>query len=213
MARGEQVIYVDMSEAQKVVDGLQAMHTQTEFETLMARACRKTAGRVRTILKEELPKDYHVKKSAVSKAVKSPRMKREPGMAVSCCIPIEGVRHAIGGEFSATGGRHGWRGIQAGKRYKIRAKIVKQAASVLPAEMKRMGGKPPFRNLSARKLNNIAFTREGDKRLPIRPIYSIGIPQMPMNRSEERVQAEVREYLIGRMEHEHRFMTGQIKRR
>ena len=214
MAGGnERVIYVDMTDAKGLINDLRGKHTEKEFETLMARSFKKTAGRVRRILREELPKDYHVKKSSISRAVKNPRMTRTPGMAVSCCIPIEGVRHAIGGEFRASGGRYGWRGIQAGRRYQIKASILKKARSTLPEEMRRMGGKPPFRNLSARRLNNIAFTREGKDRLPIRPIYSIGIPQMPVNRSEDRVQNEIREYLMDRMEHEHRYMIGRIKRR
>ena len=210
--QGNHVIYVDMSDAKGLIEGLRAVHTKKEFETLMARACRKTAGRVRKILKDELPKDYHVKKNAIGKAVKSPQMKRTPGMAVSCCIPIEGARLAIGGEFSATGGRRGWKGIQAGKRYKIKAKIVKKGQSVLPVEMKNIGGKPPFRNLSARKLNKVAFTRTGDDRLPIEKIMGIAIPQMPVNRSEDRVQQEVKVYMIKRIKHEHDFMIGKIKR-
>ena len=209
----DRVIKVDMSDARALIEGLRAVHTKKEFETLMSRACRKTAGRVRKILRDELPKDYHVKKNAISKAVKSPKMQRMPGMAVSCCIPIEGTRLAIGGDFSATGGRKGWKGITPGKRYKIKAKIVKTGQSVLPVEMKRQGGKPPFRNLSARKLNNVAFTRSGDERLPIDKIVGIAIPQMPMNRSEDRVQQDVKEYLTARLEHEHEFMIGKIKRR
>ena len=207
------VIKVDMSDAKGLIDGLRAVHTTKQFETLMARACRKTAGHVRKILKDELPKDYHVKPSAIGKAVKSPEMQRMPGMAVSCCIPIEGARMAIGGDFSATGGRKGWKGIQRGKRYKIKAKIVKSGQSVLPVEMKHKGGKPPFRNLSARKLNKVAFTRNSDDRLPIEKIVGIAIPQMPMNRSEDGVQKDVKEYLTARLEHEHEFMIGKIKRR
>lgn len=209
----DRVIYVDMTDAKELVNDLRAMHTKKEFETLIFRASRKTAGRVRSILKEELPKDYHVKKNAIGKAVKNPKIQRMPGMAISCRIPVEGVRLAIGGEFSATGGRKGWKGITPGKRYKIKAKIVKKGQSVLPVEMKKIGGKPPFRNLSAKKLNNVAFTRKGDDKTPIQKIVGIAIPQMPMNRSENRIQTEIKEYMINRLEHEHEFMIGKIKRR
>lgn len=207
------VIDVDMSDAKELVTRLQAVHTKKEFETLIARASRKTAGRVRKILQVELPRDYHVKKNKISKAVKSPQIQRMRGIAVGCSIPIEGVRMAIGGDFAATGGRKGWKGITPGKRYKIKAKIVKTGQSVLPEKMKQVGGKPPFRNLSARKLNNVAFTRKGDEKTPIQKIMGIAIPQMPMNRSKERIQQEVKEYMIARIEHEHDVMIGKIKRR
>lgn len=213
MAGQDRVIKVDASDMKALIDDLRKVHTRKEIETLAARACKKTAGRVRTILKEELPKDYHIKKGLIGKAVKSPKMQRASGLAVSCCIPIEGARLAIGGDFSATGGRKGWKGITPGKRYKIKAKIVKTGQSVLPEKMKQVGGKPPFRNLSARKLNKVAFTRKGDERLPIQKVMGIAIPQMPMNRSETRVQTEVKEYLLARLEHEHEFMIGKIQRR
>ena len=77
--------------------------------------------------------------------------------------------------------------------------------------MNNIGGQPPFRNYSAPSLNRVAFTREGQRRLPIRSVMGIAIPQMPVNRSEEDVQQDFRLFLEERIEHEFAYRVQKCR--
>ena len=201
---------VDTSDAQALIEKMKAVHTQKEFELLMYRAFRRTGAKVKTILATEIPKSYEVNPSSVRRTVGAPRTPFGGGAAVNCCIPIDGKRHSIGGEFSARGGARGWNVIK-GRRYKITARIIRGTTSTLPEEMKNIGDEPPFRNYSAPTLNRVAFSRKGKGRLPIQKIVGIGIPQMPMNRSKDDVQDEIVTHLMGRIEHEHRYLINRCR--
>lgn len=199
-------LHVDTSDAQGLIERVRAAHSKKEFETIMYRAFRRTGTRVKTILAQDLPTQYEVKPSLVRSSVGAPRM-TAGGTGVSCCIPIEGARHSIGGTFAATGGRHGWN-VQKGKRYKITARVIKGARSTLPTDMGTYGGEPPFRNLSFSK---VAFTRRGKDRLPIAKVVGIGVPQMPMNRSQADVQEDILDMLKARIEHEHQYLISKCR--
>ena len=68
--------------------------------------------------------------------------------------------------------------------------------------MENVGGKPPFRNLAAKeKLHDAAFTRKSKARLPIKPVQGIAIPQMPLNKSRDKIEKAVDKILINRMDH------------
>jgi len=205
---------VDLSQLSGTIQAMKAAHTKEEFEKLMLRAFRRTGGHVRKIMKTEIPKEYNVKAGLVGSAVKSPRTSIAGGQ-VSCSIPIEDARGSIGGRYNATGGRHGWKNIQPGKRYKVKAQIYNksQPKSELPIEMKKHNDNAPFRNLSAPKLNKVAFVREGKSRLPIVKVVGVAIPQMPMNRAKDSVQDDILDYLKKRIEHEHRAIINNYVRK
>lgn len=204
-------LHVDITELQGKIEQMRAIHTQREFELLMMRAFRRTGGAVRRIMKEQLPKEYEAKPRWITSNVGNPRTQFGGfgGMAVSCNIPIDGARGVLGRRFSASGPR----GRRAkGKRYKISAKIVKSGVSVLPSVMKNYGDgeQPPF-IAKGGGVGGMVFVRKGKKRLPIARVVGLGVPQMPMNRSEDDVQDEIMEVLKGRIEQEHRFLVGKIK--
>lgn len=210
-------LQLDISDVQETIDALRAVHTPEQFERLMYRVFSRAGGRVKTILKKEIPKEYHVTSSYVGSQIGAPRTSfGGGGLGVNCCIPIDGHRGSIGGLYSATGGRHGWnstkpiRGKKVGKRYKINAKIVKSGTSKLPSTMSHQGGNPPFRNFGS-KLNGVAFTRVGKERFPIAKVVGLGVPQMPLNRSKESVQEEIRETLEKRLEHEHAWLISRCR--
>ena len=71
----------------------------------------------------------------------------------------------------------------------------------MPDKMGSYGGEPPFRNLGS-KLGKKTFTRAGKARLPIMKVVGIAIPQMPMNRSEDDVQEDIKIYMQKRIEYE-----------
>lgn len=205
---------IDIRDAKETIDALRKVHTEDEMKKLLRRAITRTGGRVRTILKTEIPKDYEVKPNWVLSHVQNPRMTAGGSIGVGCVIPIDGHRGSIGGRYKASGGSHGWKVVKrskGGKRYKINASIVKGNASTMPETMTRQGGNPPFRNLSASKLGGAAFTRVGKERLPIARVVGLGVPQMPLNRSKDDVQEEIVNYLQKRLEAEHNYIISRCR--
>lgn len=200
---------IDTSEADKTLAKMKKDLTKDQFDRLVYRVLRRTSTRVKTILSNELPKEYHIKKKNVLADIKRPQIGPNAGGGTYCNIPIVGRKHLIGGKtIPARGGRKGWNGIKAGKRYKISAHILKGKFSELPKEMERQGGHPPFRNLSAPQLNRGVFTRSKragypPKNLPIVRVAALAVPQMPVNRSEADVQEDIAEVMMKRVVHEY----------
>lgn len=189
---------VDARDLKSKIDMLKLVMTDRQFENAMYGIFKRTGGHVKKILRSDLPKQYEIKPKEVGQAVKSPKV-TSGALGVGCSIPIVAARRSIGpGGFSASGGAHGWNSLR--RKYRVKARIVKSGQSTLPAEASSYGGQPPFRNLSAKKLNGLAFTRAAKGRLPIEKMTGIAIPQMPMNRSEADVQKDIKDYLEKEME-------------
>lgn len=186
---------VDARDLRDKVNMLKYAMAPKQFENAMYGIFKRTGGHVKKILREDLPKQYEIKPKDISQAVKSPKV-TSGGLGIGCSIPIVAPRQSIGpGGFSASGGAKGWNNVKYGRKYRVKARIVKSGQSVLPAQASSYGGQPPFRNLSAKRLNNLAFTRAAKGRLPIEKMTGIAIPQMPMNRSEADVQNDIKNYL------------------
>jgi len=153
-------------------------------------ALSKAGRKVKKILKKDLPVHYRTKPSQVGSDTKSPRTGKD---GVSCVIPISGTKYTVGGNhISARGGAKGWDALKyKGRGYKIRAQIVKGQTSELPKTMKRQGGNPPFRNLSASSLHGATFTRTTKRRLPIESVSALATSQMPMNKAESDVRTDI----------------------
>lgn len=202
------ILDIDISDAQKKIDALSRALTPQQAKLLNYRVVNRTGKKVKSIVSSDVPKRYHIKKNVVARDIRRPRMGNSSGVSVSCSIPIEGMRHIIGGNtFPARGGRHGWNGIVAGKRYRIATQIVKGQQTVLPETMSHQGGTPPFRNLGAQKLNNATFNRAAGagfppKNLPLVRVVGLAVPQMPLNRAEDDVQEDIRDFMIKRIDQE-----------
>ncbi len=193
------ILEVDASDLTGEIERLRSVVTPKRFDQIMYSIFQRTGGHVRKILKSDLPRDYYAKPSEIGSAVKSARVTSGGGLGVGCTIPIIGPKKSIGGGFSASGGAHGWNSLH--RKYRVKSRIVKAGTSTLPSQMGSYGGMPPFRNLGS-KLGGLTFTRAGKSRLPIMKVVGIGIPQMPMNRSQEEVQADIMAYMKNRIEHE-----------
>lgn len=202
MADYTRYLEIDASDLKDKINMLKDAMTPTQFQRAMYGVFKDTGRHVKQILKKDLPKQYYAKPAQIASAVKGPQLTFSAG-SVGCNIPIRDTRGSIGGRYSASGGAHGWNSLK--RKYRVKGRIVKAGQSVLPPEMKTYGGQPPFRNLSAKRLNKVTFTRVGKKRGPIRAVYGIAIPQMPMNRSQEDVQKDILDYMENRLEH--RFMA------
>lgn len=199
MAGGNIGIYleVDASQTTDLIDRMRRVMTPVQFQRAMYGIYARTGRRVATILKKDLPQQYQVKASEVGGAVSSPIL-RMGGGNVGCAIPVRGKRKNIGTGYNATGSRRGWASLNG--KYRVKARILKTGQSVLPATMSTYGGMPPFRNIPS-KLGKLTFTRAGKPRGPIMKVSGIAIPQMPMNRSQAAVQADIVQYMQERMEH------------
>lgn len=191
---------IDASDLLEELERLRNVFTPDEFNKRLYRVFARVPGHVRKILREDLPHQYHVKPSQVSAAVGGATMSGGAGGGVGCSIPITGPRGSIGGFYGASGGRHGWNTLKNGGG-SIKGKIVKAGISTLPATLPSYGGQPPFRNLGS-KLGGLTFTRAGKGRFPIMKVVGIAIPQMPTNRSEAEVQADILSYMAERIAHE-----------
>lgn len=202
MANAGWRIEIDASDLSEELDRLRQVATPEQFERAMYRIFLRTGGRVRQIVRKDLPKQYHITQKDIASAIQGTKVISGGVGGVSCIIPIRGARRAIGNKkgYSAVGYRKGWNSTRG--KYQIKAKIVKAGTSVLPANVSSYGGQPPFRNSTAPKLNMLTFTRKGKARLPIAPVKGIAIPQMPLNRSEPDVQKDIMDYMEKRTEHE-----------
>ena len=88
--------------------------------------------------------------------------------------------------------------------------MVKGQRRTMPSQMSHQGGNPPFRNLGS-SLGGLTFTRTTDDRLPIARVAGIGVPQMPLNRSEDDVQTDIMDMLMKRLEHEHERLIAKCR--
>lgn len=212
-------VRIDTSDAARKMRMLSAALSPNQMKQLERRVLRRTGRRVKTIVKREVPKEYHITPTVVGKDIKPMRMGGAGvgGGDVSCAIPIEGKRHIIGGKtFPARGGRHGWKGVFTGKRYKITAQIVRGVSSTLPTAMDDKGGNAPFRNYDAARLNNATFARHAGAGMPpnnkpISRVVGIAVPQMPMNRAEHAVQGEIGDFMQKRVEAEFNFIISRCR--
>ena len=205
-AGGNNPITIDISELDGLIRDMRKIHTKQEYEQLMLRAFRRTGTRVKTILGKEIPKEYEAKSTWIKSNVGRPRtgFGGGNGASVSCSIPIDGARGVHGWQFRTSKPR----GRPAkGRRYKIATHMIKGQTGELPPVMKNQGGNPPFIGP-----NGIVFTRKTDKRLPIVRVAGIGIPQMPINRSEDDIQEEIIDTLKKRIEHEHNYLISNLGR-
>lgn len=211
MAKSGGIMEIDISDAAEIIGELRAIHTEENFKKIMYRAFRRTGSKVKTIIKKEVPKDYAVSSAWVGKHIGAPRVQYGGGgIGVQCTIPIQGKRGSIGGQFGASGGAHGWN--SKNRKYRVKARILREKQSTLPGHLKHQNNGVPFRNLSAKaKLHGVAFARVGKDRLPIVSVSGLGVPQMPMNRSKDDVQKEIVAHLIERIEHEHNYLISRCK--
>ena len=201
-------IEINTRECKAMIDHMYYTMKPKQFEHAMYGIYKRTGQHVRAILKKDLPKQYRVKAKEVGVAVKNPQLR-----GAGCIIPVRDKRKNIGGSgFKAFGGAHGWESLR--KRYKVRAHIRKGGTSVLPDQMPGPGytGNKPFRNLSASgSFGSLTWTRKGDDRLPVLKVSGIGIPQMPMNRSKDDVQADIMANLAEQVEKRFMYMIKSGK--
>lgn len=190
---------VDISDLQGIISRMQMAMSPAQFDRAMYGIFKSARTKFKRILQSDIPKRYEVTSPMVGKAVGEPKIR-----GAGCSIPIKGGRLSMGrksqsASYSATGGAKGWESLH--KKYRVKPKIVKGKRGVLPERMSKIGNKPPFINTTAKSLNGITFTRETKKRLPIRKVVGVAIPQMPLWRSRDDVIKDIHDYMADRIQH------------
>jgi len=189
---GGAYLNVDMSEVQQTINLLRGIMKPEQFERLLHRTFNEVGNRSRTIIAREVVQDYAVTSAWVRSQVGRYSLTMGGVSGVTCTIPIKGHKGTIGGRFRAAWHRYG----------DLRANIVNGGTSILPHVMKNQGGNPPF------MAQGVAFTRRTKQRLPIVRVVGLGVPQMPLNRSADRVQDEILDLAGRRLEHNFLYMFG-----
>lgn len=193
---------INADELSEVLNNARTALQDDTFRKVVGRAFRRTGSHVKATVKRELPKKYEIRPGEVGSAIGAAKT-TVGASGVGCTIPIRAARRSIGAKgFKASGGAHGWASLH--RKYRVKAKILKGQQGVLPERMSSYGGKPPFRNLAARKpgFKENTWTREGRERFPLLKVSGIAIPQMPMNRSQPEIQKDIVQYMEKRLEHE-----------
>jgi len=196
MGRG---LYIDLSHLTETIGTMKHAMSTTAFEEMMRRTFNDAGKKVKTIVKKEAQKQYQVKQDWVADHIGWP--KPQGAGHIGVVIPIKGTRGSIGGTFALKNppGRPA-----RGKRRKINAKIVKGQTTTLPQTMDHQGGQPPF------VAKGVVFTRKyKGKPKPIVHVVGLGVPQMPINRSEEGVQREIEAVIEKRLNHHFQRLFGK----
>lgn len=195
-------IDIDSSDLKDTIDRMRNVTTPEKFEQAMYGIFQRTGSHVRRVVKDDIKKEYEIRPSVITADIQNAKVTSGGIGGLGCIIPIQGTRKTIGQTYRAAGGAHGWAAARKGRKYRVKARIVKSGQSILPENMASYGGFPPFRNFDAPKLNGLAFTRETKERLPIRKVEGIAVPQMAATRSREEIQEDIMNYMKVRTEHE-----------
>ena len=182
-------IYVDMSDLQSKIEHLRLVLTKEQFEKVMYRTFGEVGRRAKTLIAKEVVQDYAVTQKWVKDNTGSYQLSMGGAFPVTCTIPLKGHKGSIGGRFALSSP------VRSRREGRVRARIVRDQVSTLPQRMENQGGNPPF------VAEGVAFTRRTKARLPIVRVVGLGVPQMPLNRSEEKVQDALLDYAGQRLEH------------
>ena len=190
---------IDASNLQKTIDTMKLRLSHDEFMQLIHRTFREVGQRSKTLIAAEVVKDYAATKSWVRSQIGGYRIEQNLSGGYSCVIPISGARGVLGARFTASG------------TGPITVKLLKKKSSTLPPTLPHQGGQPPFRNLKSNKLGGVVFTRKTKARFPIARVAGIGVPQMPLNQSEDEVSQALLDYAMQRLNHNFYFMFNRVK--
>lgn len=201
---------IDISSLSGKLESMKAALSKENYAKAVYRALKRAGQHSKTLVAREIRQDYHIAYGKVLKTIRNPII-RVRGYDVSCILPIIKNREPIGGGGFAYTTRGG-----------VAAKIVKTGKSMLPTK----GGRPHFAVKSKGRVyvrmagsektyHKLKRSKKTGKvyalrRQPIAPAVGIGIPQMPLTRSKDRIQDQVLIKMAERLEHEHSVIMKGI---
>lgn len=180
MARIGVDIRIDASQALQKISEAQKMLSPDRCREYMRLTLTDTGRAAKSVISDTVVEDYVVTKSWAADKVGYPQV--SGGLTV--IVPVRGSRGVIGPTYPIAGASGGK------KKRRIKANIVRSGVSTLPTKMSNQGGNPPF------IAKGMVFTRRSGKRYPIVRVVGLGVPQMPINRS----QAKIEKKLLAEME-------------
>lgn len=188
---GNNPLEIDMSDVSEKLMLMQMVLTQQQFEKMMYRTFAEVGRKTKTIIAKDVTVDYAVTQAWVKSKVKPYKLGFGGEFPVTCKIPLSGEKGVIGDRFKLSG-----------RKRKITAKIVKSNISELPMKMENQGGNPPF------VIKGKVYTRKTRKRFPVVRVVGLGVPQMPLTRSEDAVRSDILDYIDKRLDHHFIGMFG-----
>lgn len=222
MAAKNPYLNIDMSDVYEKLNQMKQVVGEKNAAKILYWTVKDSAGHIRAKLSPILQKEYQSKAMTIRRSIGKAIMTGE----MSCVIPIENTRNIIGGkDFPLDGSTtrvvkgnatrrkkalEAGKKPKPGKKYKIRAKILKKGVSTMPDVMpgagrSSYGDQPPFlmpvKSKSGPTGKHIVMTRKGKAKLPIISVVGIGVPQMPLNRSRAAVEDDIAEYAMERLVH------------
>ena len=180
MARIGVDIRIDASQALQKLSEAQKMLSPDRCREYMRLTLTDTGRAAKSVISDTVVEDYVVTKSWAADKVGYPQV--SGGLTV--IVPVHGSRGVIGPTYPIAGASGGK------KKRRIKANIVRSGVSTLPTKMSNQGGNPPF------IAKGMVYTRRSGKRYPIVRVVGLGVPQMPINRS----QAKIEKKLLAEME-------------
>lgn len=190
---GGTLLSIDVSDVTAKMTQLKLVMKEERWKMMMSRVFSNTGRKVKAIMKKDIPLEYNAKKNWIGKQILQPR---KDGSPLSCVIPVRGSMGVGGAVFPITGGTRK-------QRRKMKIKTLRGTYSSLPDKMPaRLGGNPPF------QAKGIALTRKTNQAYPLIRVVGLGVPQMPVNRSEDEVQKDIVDYMAKELERQFRVMMA-----
>lgn len=230
--KAKTLLHVDTTDVEQKVEALRGILTDKEMRLLLSRTFKRTAQHVRTLVARDVTHDYHVNYGYALGSIGQPRMSSGAGIECVMPVKNarKKMGREGGGHYFKAVARSGktgrkisakkFRAVGARGGYAVQAFVVKGGVSSLPSS-----GENAHFMVSSGAHEGKVYVRKGDgstymatvkyqaadgstktyqvKKASIRPGVGIGVPQMPVNRSESEIQQDTQEVLVKRFEHEY----------
>ena len=164
-------IRIDASHALNTLSEVQKLLSPEKAKELLRDTLVDVSRKTKTIVSDYVVQDYVVTKGWAADKVGFPQIG-----GLNIVIPIRGSRGCIGPIYPIAGSSG------SRKKRRVKANIVRSGTSTLPTKMTNQGGNPPFVAKGA------VYTRKTNKRYPIVRVVGLGVPQMPLNRSQKKIE-------------------------
>lgn len=198
----QQIVSIDADPLLKVAQELQQV--PKAILPAMVSAINRTMDSTITQIKKEVSSEYTIKQKDIAKAIKRTRANK---------ARLSSVAVAEGGEVALYKFRHTPTSPPPKQRYKqpVKAQVKKSGGKkVVISE----GNKAFVQTVNG---NHMIFARKkGAKRLPIKKLYSLSVPQMIADKNDskgsiKRIQARAQEMLEKKINQEITYRLSKIK--
>ncbi len=200
---GKGPILIDTREIDRLVLGLKGFEDEVGEATF--HALKRTIEHVKTQTGRIVSKEYSIPQKMVKETFKGGLKTKNSSSGLEVNLL------SIGRTLTLARFPHSPIAPPARKKYKVKVAIKREGGRKVITS-----SPPPFiATTGAKTLDKIQFNvfrREGKKRLPIKPLFTLSIPQMITNEKvAERIQEAASKKLAERMEHEIIYRMTKIK--